>query len=148
MKKGSANNDAFAEEALRVHQLHHPNVIRLLATCLTSEPSMLIFEFMHVGDLKSFLRDAAGGDGMIRAGLVLFCVGTEILSCRDRIVAFDVDRTTRGIWVRVSTGESVLASGSGGAKCAAECSVCGEDWRFRFVDDDDHDDDEYDVKDQ
>ena len=64
MKKDVIGNDAFAQEALRVHNLNHPNVIRLLATCLTTAPSMLIFEFMHVGDLKSFLRNSVNGTGL------------------------------------------------------------------------------------
>ena len=75
MKKDVIGNDAFAQEALRVHNLNHPNVIRLLATCLTTSPSMLIFEFMHVGDLKSFLRNAVNGTGLNHVLLyVLFVV--------------------------------------------------------------------------
>jgi serine/threonine protein kinase len=48
--------NAFLREGLRLHELHHPKVVRLLGVCLTSQPYLLIFEYMVYGDLKSLLR--------------------------------------------------------------------------------------------
>ena len=66
--RGKSDTDAaavhFSKEALRVRHLDHPNVIKLLAVCLSSQPCMLVFEYMHVGDLKSFLRSVDGKDSL------------------------------------------------------------------------------------
>ena len=46
-------------------QLNHAHVVRLLGVCTLEEPLSMIFEFMDLGDLCSFLRDAVvlGEDG-------------------------------------------------------------------------------------
>ena len=61
LKSSSASKSLstnFIREALRLHELDHDNVIRLLAVCTRVEPYMLVLEYMSNGDLKSLLRTA------------------------------------------------------------------------------------------
>ena len=51
----SARN-AFVREALRLSDLHHPNIVPLLGTCLSAQPYCLILEYQQHGDLKALLR--------------------------------------------------------------------------------------------
>ncbi len=51
----SAKND-FVREALRLRDLDHCNVVRLLGVCLTAEPYYLVLEYLSNGDLKMMLR--------------------------------------------------------------------------------------------
>jgi hypothetical protein len=53
-----ASDDFFREVAF-MSELNHPNVIRLLGVCSLNEPFAMIVEYMDLGDLCSFLRDAA-----------------------------------------------------------------------------------------
>ena len=46
----------FIREGLRLQDLNHENVIRLLATCVREQPYMLVLEYMIYGDLKALLR--------------------------------------------------------------------------------------------
>lgn len=54
----NAMNDFFREVDF-MSQLDHPNVVRLLGVCSIEEPYYMIFEYMDLGDLCSFLRNAA-----------------------------------------------------------------------------------------
>jgi serine/threonine protein kinase len=38
-----------------MHTLSHPNIVRLLAVCLSSMPAFLVMEYMPRGDLKRVL---------------------------------------------------------------------------------------------
>ena len=53
---------AFIREASRVKHLDHVNVIRLLAVHFRTNPLLMVFEFMPLGDLKALLRAAAPND--------------------------------------------------------------------------------------
>ena len=64
----SGDDDAkeeFFREVSFMSQLNHAHVVRLLGVCTLEEPLSMIFEFMDLGDLCSFLRDAVvlGEDG-------------------------------------------------------------------------------------
>ena len=50
----------FFREVDFMSRLDHPRVVRLLGVCSQMEPFAMIFEYMDLGDLRSFLRDAAG----------------------------------------------------------------------------------------
>ena len=50
---------AFIREASRVKHLDHVNVIRLLAVHFRTNPLLMVFEFMPLGDLKALLRAVA-----------------------------------------------------------------------------------------
>ena len=50
----------FFREVDFMSRLDHPRVVRLLGVCSQQEPFSMIFEYMDLGDLRSFLRDAAG----------------------------------------------------------------------------------------
>ena len=50
----------FFREVDFMSRLDHPRVVRLLGVCSQQEPFAMIFEYMDLGDLRSFLRDAAG----------------------------------------------------------------------------------------
>lgn len=41
-------------EATRIKDLRHENIVELLGVCFTTEPKLIIMEFMHLGDLKTF----------------------------------------------------------------------------------------------
>ena len=58
---------SFVKEAQRLRPLAHANVIRLLAVCFSSEPLLIVLEYMELGDLKSVLRrlqDLPDGGGL------------------------------------------------------------------------------------
>ena len=50
----------FFREVDFMSRLNHARVVRLLRVCSQTEPFAMIFEYMDLGDLRSFLRDAAG----------------------------------------------------------------------------------------
>ena len=61
LKEGSnkdARND-FVKEAIHMNQFNHPNILKLLGVCFDKEPLCLLFEYMDLGDLNSYLRRAA-----------------------------------------------------------------------------------------
>jgi serine/threonine protein kinase len=43
-------------EARRLRSMSHQHVVGLLAVCFRSHPPFLVLEYMHNGDLKSFLQ--------------------------------------------------------------------------------------------
>ena len=59
-RAGESASREFMREAKRLQTLHHDNVVRLLGVCFTSEPLMIVLEYMANGDLKAFLRSQAG----------------------------------------------------------------------------------------
>ena len=50
----------FFREVDFMSRLDHPRVVRLLGVCSQQEPFAMVFEYMDLGDLRNFLRDAAG----------------------------------------------------------------------------------------
>eukprot|EP00042_Codosiga_hollandica_P025302 m.111619 g.111619 ORF g.111619 m.111619 type:complete len:1373 (-) comp51827_c1_seq4:2114-6232(-) len=48
----------FAKEAVRLRVLDHSNVVKLLAVCFRVNPPFLVLEYMHHGDLKTYMRSA------------------------------------------------------------------------------------------
>lgn len=62
--RGENNNLQMIEDFFRevdfMSRLEHPKVVKLLGVCSQQEPFAMIFEYMDLGDLRSFLRDAAG----------------------------------------------------------------------------------------
>lgn len=48
--------NAFIREGLRLKDLDHENVVKLLAVCLKAEPLYIVLEYMPYGDMKSLLR--------------------------------------------------------------------------------------------
>lgn len=50
--------DEFFREVAFMSHMEHPHVVRLLGVCSLAEPYSMIFEFMDLGDLCSFLREA------------------------------------------------------------------------------------------
>lgn len=52
----SSSRTAFTREALRLHSLGHPNIIRMIGVCMVSEPFFIILEHMSNSDLKTLLR--------------------------------------------------------------------------------------------
>ena len=61
---GETTNSSFRQEAIRLAPLKHENVVSLLAVVLTSDPLMIVLEYMAVGDLKAFLRRVKGSGSM------------------------------------------------------------------------------------
>ena len=51
--------DDFFREISFMTKLNHERVIMLLGVCSQAEPYAMIFEYMDLGDLCSFLRDTA-----------------------------------------------------------------------------------------
>ena len=83
LKEGS-NSDAkkdFIHEAKVVNQFNHPNILKLLGVCFDSEPFYIIFEYMNLGDLNSYLRNNANGVGLSSSNLgiqQLVCMAIDI----------------------------------------------------------------------
>ena len=50
----------FFKEVDFMSRLEHARIVRLLGVCSQREPFSMIFEYMDLGDLRSFLREAAG----------------------------------------------------------------------------------------
>lgn len=50
--------EEFFREVAFMSRLDHPHVVRLLGVCSLDEPFSMVFEFMDLGDLCSFLREA------------------------------------------------------------------------------------------
>lgn len=50
----------FFREVNFMSRLDHPRIVQLLGVCSQREPYAMIFEYMDLGDLRGFLRDAAG----------------------------------------------------------------------------------------
>jgi serine/threonine protein kinase len=53
---GESESNAFLREAVRLKELSHDNVIRLLGVCISSAPYYIVLEYMPYGDLKTLLR--------------------------------------------------------------------------------------------
>lgn len=62
LREGSNEVNDFFREVDFMSKLEHPNVVRLLGVCSIEEPYSMIFEYMDLGDLCSFLRQAIGLD--------------------------------------------------------------------------------------
>ena len=63
LRKGGSNiNEVkdFFREVDFMSNLDHPNVVKLLGVCSREEPFSMIFEYMDLGDLCGFLREAIG----------------------------------------------------------------------------------------
>jgi serine/threonine protein kinase len=55
-ESGESESNAFLREAVRMKELTHVNVIRLLGVCLSVTPYYIVLEYMPYGDLKTLLR--------------------------------------------------------------------------------------------
>lgn len=60
---GPEEQAKFLLEGRMMMGLQHPNLLRLLGTCTTSLPFMLIVEYMPKGDLKAYLRKCRAPSG-------------------------------------------------------------------------------------
>ena len=77
MREDSSASDtnAFMREALRLKELSHDNVIRLLGVCMSSAPYYIVLEYMPYGDLKTLLRQCqAKGISLFEAHLLSFAL--------------------------------------------------------------------------
>ena len=54
-----AQQHDLAEEARRMRNLQHDNIVQLLAVCFRSSPWLIVLEHMANGDLKTYLRSSA-----------------------------------------------------------------------------------------
>ncbi|KAJ8270279.1 hypothetical protein GJAV_G00112470 [Gymnothorax javanicus] len=63
----SARND-FQKEIKIMSRLKDPNIIRLLAVCMNSDPLCMITEYMENGDLNQFLSRHGPGDQAAQPG--------------------------------------------------------------------------------
>ncbi|NXQ62110.1 DDR2 protein, partial [Anthoscopus minutus] len=86
MLRADANKNArndFLKEIKIMSRLKDPNIIRLLAVCITDDPLCMITEYMENGDLNQFLsRQQAGGPAAGHAPTVsdLRFMATQIAS--------------------------------------------------------------------
>ena len=60
LRRGSNEADDFFREVDFMSKLDHPNVVKLLGVCSLEEPFSMVFEYMDLGDLCGFLREAIG----------------------------------------------------------------------------------------
>jgi serine/threonine protein kinase len=57
-----SDSAVFIEEALRMRNLNHKHVVRLLAVCFSVSPGCIVLEYMAKGDLKDVLRNMKAVD--------------------------------------------------------------------------------------
>ena len=60
MRQGTMDPEAFKAEAEVMKTLRHPRLVSLYAVCST-EPLMIVTEFMCNGSLLHYLKDKPGG---------------------------------------------------------------------------------------
>ena len=67
LKHSQSESDVnvFVREGLRLRELEHINVIRLIGVCLTEQPYLIVLEYMPYGDLKSLLRHCKTGEAAV-----------------------------------------------------------------------------------
>ena len=60
LKEGSSKEtkESFFQEVAMMSLLNHENIVQLLAVSTEEEPFGMIFEFMNLGDLNHYLRNA------------------------------------------------------------------------------------------
>ncbi len=63
LREGSGEVDDFFREVDFMSKLDHPHVVKLVGVCSLKEPFCMIFEYMDLGDLCNFLRQAIGLGG-------------------------------------------------------------------------------------
>ncbi|NWY98236.1 DDR2 protein, partial [Loxia curvirostra] len=98
MLRADANKNArndFLKEIKIMSRLKDPNIIRLLAVCITDDPLCMITEYMENGDLNQFLsRQQAGGPAAVHAPTqgqaVLLAPGTPCLELDLRFMATQI----------------------------------------------------------
>ncbi|NXP85027.1 DDR2 protein, partial [Passerina amoena] len=98
MLRADANKNArndFLKEIKIMSRLKDPNIIRLLAVCITDDPLCMITEYMENGDLNQFLsRQQAGGPAAAHAPTqgqaVLLAPGTPCLEPDLRFMATQI----------------------------------------------------------
>ncbi|NXE64582.1 DDR2 protein, partial [Calcarius ornatus] len=98
MLRADANKNArndFLKEIKIMSRLKDPNIIRLLAVCITDDPLCMITEYMENGDLNQFLsRQQAGGPAAAHAPTqgqaVLLALGTPCLELDLRFMATQI----------------------------------------------------------
>ena len=60
LRTGSNEAGDFFREVDFMSKLNHPNIVKLLGVCSLEEPFSMVFEYMDLGDLCGFLREAIG----------------------------------------------------------------------------------------
>ena len=60
LRTGSNEVEDFFREVDFMSKLDHPNIVKLLGVCSLEEPFSMVFEYMDLGDLCAFLREAIG----------------------------------------------------------------------------------------
>ncbi len=63
LREGSGEVDDFFREVDFMSKLDHPHVVQLVGVCSLIEPFCMVFEYMDLGDLCGFLRQAIGLGG-------------------------------------------------------------------------------------
>lgn len=63
LREGSGEVDDFFREVDFMSKLDHPHVVKLVGVCSLQEPFCMVFEYMDLGDLCNFLRQAIGLGG-------------------------------------------------------------------------------------
>ena len=63
LREGSTEVDDFFREVDFISKLEHPNIVKLVGVCSLEEPFCMVFEYMDLGDLCGFLRQAIGLGG-------------------------------------------------------------------------------------
>ena len=82
-------HEDFCGEVNLLARCKHDNIVRLLGVCLTSSPQLFCVEYMDLGNLHNFLREAAtcagtnGTDDGDVIGLDIVGGGSELLSHGD-----------------------------------------------------------------
>ena len=61
LKEGTSTSakKEFFREARLMNEYNHRNIVHLLGVCIKEEPLCMVFEYMEMGDLHSFLRQNA-----------------------------------------------------------------------------------------
>ena len=70
LKEGSSKEtkESFFQEVAMMSLLNHDNIVQLLGVSTEEEPYGMIFEFMNMGDLNQYLRNAVSYSELATSG--------------------------------------------------------------------------------
>ncbi|KAD7477409.1 hypothetical protein E3N88_00545 [Mikania micrantha] len=61
-KPGTKANKEFIEEVIRLSDLQHPNLVKLIGYCADDDNRLLVYEYMPMGSIKDHLHDLPPGE--------------------------------------------------------------------------------------
>lgn len=115
---------AFLDEAIILKTVNHPNILKLLAVCMSKEPVFLVTEYMSHGRLSLYLRDGKGRELQVTQLLWICAQIADALAYLEKEKFIHRNIGARN--VLVGEHDKVKLAGFGMTKCADD-----RDFNFR-----------------